>query len=161
MLKGVIGVIEQNIAVANGVEAVAEAVKADVTDLRQRPVDQVAFADVREADKVFEVMVAAARHDGVVVGDGQLIAQQLHHGVRHIALIDEAHRLGGQTLLQARGHQLQQARFHLRHQIVFRVARHLHRIGVQRVVIEEAFEDIVEAVAQNIVQQDHRLASAR
>ena len=106
-------------------------------------------------------MVAAAGDHRIVVGDAQLAAQQLHHFVRHVALIHEAHRLGGQALFQAGGHQFQQAGFHFGDQIVLRVAGHFHRVGVERVVVEEALEDIVQAVAQNVVQQDHRLTAAR
>lgn len=43
----------------------------------------------------------------------------------------------------------------------YRVAGHFHRVGVERVVVEETLEDIVQAVAQNVVQQDHRLTAAR
>ncbi len=67
MLKGVVRVVEQHVAIANRIEAVAETIKADVANLRQRAVHQVVFADVREADKVFEVVVAAAWQDGVQV----------------------------------------------------------------------------------------------
>ena len=47
------------------------------------------------------------------------------------------------------------------HQIVLGVTGHLHGIGVQRVVIKEALKDVVQAVAQNVVQQDHWLAATR
>ncbi|MNE68527.1 hypothetical protein D3C80_1641970 [compost metagenome] len=63
-------------------------------------------------------------------------------------------------MFQARRHQFQQAGFHFGHQIVFCIARHFHRIGVERVIVEEALEDVIQAIAQDVIQQDHRLASA-
>ncbi|MNH16235.1 hypothetical protein D3C79_758670 [compost metagenome] len=161
MFKGVVRVVKQHVVLANGVKPVAEFFEPGMAQAWQRFVDQIGLADVREADKVFKVMIAAAGDHRVVVGDTQLAAQQFHHFIRHVALINKTYRLGGQALFQAGGHQFQQARFHLSDQIVFRVAGHFHRIGIERVVVEEALENIVQAVAQNVVQQDHRFATAR
>ena len=122
-----------------------------MTQARHRLIDQISLTHIREADKVFKVVVAAARQHRVVVGDGELIAQHFDHRVRHIALVDEANRLGGQALLEAGGHQLHQARLHLMHQIVLGVTGHFHRVGVQRIVIKEAFKDVVQAIAQNVI----------
>ncbi len=47
------------------------------------------------------------------------------------------------------------------HQVIFGIAGHFHRIGIERVIVEEPFKNVIQAVAQNIIQQDHRLASAR
>ena len=63
VFKRVVRIIEQHIALANGVKAVAELIEPQVTQARQWFVDQVGLTDVREADKVFKVVVAAARHD--------------------------------------------------------------------------------------------------
>lgn len=60
VLEGVVRIVEQHVFFANGVEAVAETVEPDVAQARQRLVDQVGLADVREADEIFEVVVAAA-----------------------------------------------------------------------------------------------------
>ena len=147
MLKSVIGIVEQDVAFADGVEAVAEFIKPQMTQARHRLIDQISLTHIREADKVFKVVVAAARQHRVVIGDGELIAQHFDHRVRHIALVDEANRLGGQALLEAGRHQLHQARLHLMHQIVLGVTGHFHRVGVQRIVIKEAFKDIIQAVA--------------
>ena len=144
-------VVQQHVTFANRVKAVTEFIEPQMAQTRHRFIDQISFADVREADKVFKVVVTTARQHRIVVGDGELIAQHFDHCVRHVALINEAHRLGGQTLFQAGGHQLHQARFHLVHQIVFGVTGHFHRVGVQRVVIEKALEDIIQAVSQDII----------
>ena len=154
-------VVKQHVAFADCVKAVAEFIKPQMTQTRHRFVDQIGFADVREANEIFKVVVTPTWDYGVVAGDGQFIAQHLHHRVRHIALIDKTHRLCRQALLEAGRHQLHQAGLHLMHQIVLGVTGHLHRVGVERVVIEETFEDIVQTVAQNVIQQDHRLTSAR
>ena len=130
MLERVVWIVEQHVAFANGVESVAEFIEPQMAQARQRLVHQIGFADVREANKVFKVVVTTARHDGVIARNGQFIAQHLHHRVRHIALIDKAHRLGRQALFQAGGHQLHQAGFHLVHQVIFGVTGHLHRVGV-------------------------------
>ena len=130
VFKRVIRIVEQNIALANGVEPVAEFIKPQMAQARQRLVHQIGLADVREANKVFKVVVTAARHDGVIARNGQLLAQHFYHGVRHIALINKAHRLGRQALFQAGGHQLHQAGLHLVHQVIFGVTGHLHRVGV-------------------------------
>ncbi|VGP74540.1 hypothetical protein SB00610_03633 [Klebsiella quasipneumoniae subsp. similipneumoniae] len=61
MLKSMIGVVEQHIAFANGVEAVAEFIKPQMTQARHRFIDQIGLTHVREADKVFEVVIAPAR----------------------------------------------------------------------------------------------------
>ena len=61
MLKGVIGIVEQHVAFANGVEAVAEFIKPQMTQARHGLIDQIGLTDVREADKVFKVVIAAAR----------------------------------------------------------------------------------------------------
>ncbi len=156
-----IRIVEQYIPFADGVEPVAELIEPDMAQARQRFVHQIGFTDVREANEIFKVVVTPAGNNGVVAGDGQLIAQHLHHCVRHITLIDKPHWLRRQALLEAGRHQLHQAGLHLMHQIVLGVTGHLHRVGVERVVIEEAFEDIVQAVAQDVIQQDHRLTSAR
>jgi hypothetical protein len=58
VLKGMIRVVEQHVAFANGVKAVAEFIKPQMTQARQRLVDQIGLTDVREADKVFKVVVA-------------------------------------------------------------------------------------------------------
>ncbi|SAJ29516.1 Uncharacterised protein [Enterobacter cloacae] len=161
VFKGVIRIVEQHIPFADGVEPVAELIEPDMAQARQRFVHQIGLADVREANEIFKVVVTPTGDNGVVAGDGQLIAQHLHHRVRHIALIDKPHRLRRQALLEAGRHQLHHAGLHLMHQIVLGVTGHLHRVGVERVVIEEAFEDIVQAVAQDVIQQDHRLTPAR
>ncbi|MNV09042.1 hypothetical protein D3C71_995280 [compost metagenome] len=152
VLKGVVRIVEQHVALTDGVESVTEFIEPNMAQTRQRLVNQVSFTDVREANKVFKVVVTPARHDGVVAGNGQLVAQHFHHRVWHISLINKAHRFGGQTLFQAGGHQFHQTGFHLVHKIVFGVAGHFHGVGVQRIVIEEAFENVVQAVAQNVVQ---------
>ncbi len=95
VFKGVVRIVEQDVALADGIEAVAELIEPNMAQARQRLVHQVGFADVREADKVFKVVIATARHDGVVAGDCQLFTQHLDHRVRHITLIHKAHRLGG------------------------------------------------------------------
>ena len=61
VLKGVIGIVEQHVAFANGVEAVAEFIKPQMTQARHGFIDQIGLTDVREADKVFKVVIAAAR----------------------------------------------------------------------------------------------------
>ena len=144
-------IVEQHVALSNGVKAVAELIEPQMAQTRHRLVDQIGFTNIREANKVFKVMVASARQHRVVVGDRELIAQHLDHRVWHIALIDKAHRFGGQALFQARGHQLHQTRFHLVYQVIFGITGHLHRIGVQRVVVKEAFKDIIQAVTQNVI----------
>ena len=144
-------IIKQHVAFANCIKAVTEFIEPQMAQTRHRFIHQIGFADVGEADKVFKIVVTTARQHRVVVRDGELVAQHFDHRVRHIALIDEAHRLGGQTLLQAGGHQLHQARFHLMHQIVFGITRHFHRVGIQRIVIEKALEDIIQTIAQNVV----------
>ena len=98
VLKRVIRIVKQHVAFANGVKSVAEFIEPQMAQARQRLVHQIGFADVREANKVFKVVITTARHDGVIARNGQFIAQHLHHGVRHIALIDKAHRLGRQAL---------------------------------------------------------------
>ncbi|MNZ90632.1 hypothetical protein D3C78_1096000 [compost metagenome] len=161
VFKGVVRVVKQHVVLANGVKPVAEFFEPGMAQARQRFVDQVGLADVRKTDEVFEVMVTAAGNDRIIVGNTELAAQQFHHFIGHVALINKAHRLCSQALLQAGRHQFQQAGFHLGNQIVFRIAGHFHRIGVERVVIEEALEDVVQAVAKNVIQQDHRLAATR
>ena len=47
------------------------------------------------------------------------------------------------------------------HQIVLGVTGHFHRVGVQRIVIKEAFKDVVQAISQNVIQQDHWLTATR
>ena len=130
MFKRVVRIVEQDVTFANGVKPVAEFIKPEMAQARQRLVHQVGFANVREANKVFKVVVTATGYDGVIARNGQFLAQHLHHGVRHIALVNKADRLGRQALFQAGGHQLHQAGFHLVDQVVFGVTGHLHRVGV-------------------------------
>ena len=130
VFKRVIRIVEQDVAFADGIETVTELIEPEMTQARQWFIHQIGFADVREANKVFKVMVTTARHNGVIARDSQLVAQHFHHRVWHITLIDKAHRFGRQTLLEAGGHQLHQAGFHLVHQVIFGVTGHLHRVGV-------------------------------
>ena len=101
VFKRMIRIVEQDIALANGVETVAEFIEPEMAQTRQRFVHQIGLADVREANKVFKIMVTTARHDGVIARNGQLVAQHFHHGIWHIALINKAHRLRRQALFQA------------------------------------------------------------
>ena len=105
-------------------------------------------------------MIATAGNDGIIIGQAEFFTQQRHHFIRHIALINKAHRLSGQTLFQGGGHQLQHPGFHFGGEVIFRIARHFHGIGIEGIEIEEALEDFIQAVAQNIVDKDHRLAAA-
>ena len=73
VLKGVIRVIQQHIALADCIKSVTEflIVEPDVAQTRQRFIHQVGFANVGEVNKVFEVMVTAAGNNRVVARNRQ------------------------------------------------------------------------------------------
>ena len=73
VLKGVVRVIQQHIALADCIKSVTEflIVEPDVAQTRQRLIHQVGFANVGEVNKVFEVMVTAAGNNRVVARNRQ------------------------------------------------------------------------------------------
>ena len=156
----VVRVVEQDILLGNRIEGVDEAVKIAAIEGRQFGVFQIVTAHIGEADEILEVVIAPTRHDGVVGADLQLELEEAYHGSGHLPLVDEAHRHGGKALLQAVTHLVHQAQVQLVGEIVFGIPGQLHRIGGNLVVVEEAFEDLVEAEADDVIQNDDLLLAA-
>ncbi|MNH09714.1 hypothetical protein D3C79_691750 [compost metagenome] len=155
-----IGVVEQYVLLGDGVEGVDEAIEITAIEGRQLGVFQIVPAHVGEADEILEVVIAPARHDGVVGADLQLELQETYHGGGHLPLVDEAHRHGGEALLQAITHLVHQAQIQLVGEIVLGIPGQLDRIGRYLVVVEEALEDLVQAEADDVVQDDDLLLAA-
>ena len=63
--------------------------------------------------EILEIVIAPARHDGVVGADLQFELQEANHGGGHLPLVDEAHRHGGEALLEAITHLVHQAEVEL------------------------------------------------
>ncbi len=156
----VVRVVEQDVLLGNGIEGIDEAVKVAAIDGRQLGVFQIVAAHVGEADEILEVVIAPARHDGVVGADLQLELEEAYHRRRHLPLVDETHRHGGEALLQAITHLVDQTQVQLVGEVIFGIPGQLHRIGGNLVVVEEAFEDLVETEADDIVQNDDLLLAA-
>ncbi len=154
VLEAVVRIVEQDVALADGVEDVVMGVELVGAERLHRRVLELRAADVREGEEVLEVVVPCAREHGVVVADAELLPDEVQHVSRHVPVVGEPYRHGDEALLEALAHVVEDAAVKLGGEVILGIAGHLHLIGADLLVVEEALEDGVEVDPDYVIEDD-------
>ena len=104
---------------------------------------QIGPSWIGEADEVAEAVIATAWDHRIVAADAHLFSEHLQHVVGHVSVVDEAHRLGGQSLFERRGHLLHQAHLNLVGEIELRISGQLNGEALHRVELKETGKQLL------------------
>ncbi len=159
ILEFVVRVVEQNILLGNGLEQRQMAVEFAAIERREFRIFQITASDIRKADEVFEVVVTATGHDGVIKTHLQLGGQEGDHALRGLSVVGKAHRHGFESLFETFTHVVEHAAVELGREIIFGIPGHLDRVGGDLVIVKEAAEDVIQTEADDVIQDDERLAT--
>ena len=154
VLEAVVRIVQENVALADGIEYVLVRVELVRAERCHRRVLELGAADVREGEEVLEVVVPCARQHGVVVADAELLPDEVEHVGRHVPVVGKPYRHGDKALLEALAHVVEDAAVKLGGEVVLGIAGHLHLIGADLLVVEEALEDGVEVDSDDVIEDD-------
>ena len=161
VVEGLVRIVDQDVASPDGLEEGGRGVEVHMGQRRQRRRRELLRTDAREAHEVLEVVVPSAGDERAGLGiEAHLALQQLEQPPGDLVVVDETDRRPGPSLLEALGNLLDVALVKVVVEVEPRVPRDFDGVRLELVEGEDG-EDVLQAIADHVVQQDHVLPVPR